>query len=54
MHTIEASLRNADHSDAGVTDSITVDVIGSAGANAGAGATTSPNSSTSAGDGYGY
>ena len=27
-HTIEASLRNADHSDAGPTDSITVTVVG--------------------------
>ncbi|MFB3738769.1 MAG: hypothetical protein ACE14W_07365, partial [Candidatus Velamenicoccus archaeovorus] len=35
MHTIEASLRNADHSDAGVTDTITVQVTGSGAATSG-------------------
>lgn len=53
MHTIEASLRNADHSDAGVTDTITVDVTGSGGSNAGSAVTVSPSGSSSGG-GYGY
>lgn len=48
-HTIEASLRNADHSDAGPTDSITVTVTGTA-------TTTSPSpaASPSSSGGYGY
>ncbi|HYX80281.1 MAG TPA: hypothetical protein VE976_06700 [Actinomycetota bacterium] len=49
QHTIEASLRNADHSDTGVSDSITVTVTGG-------GSTTSGASGSSgrSGGGYGY
>jgi hypothetical protein len=49
MHTIEASLRNADHSDAGPSATITITV-------GGAGGTTSGGTSTSTGGagGYGY
>jgi hypothetical protein len=52
-HTIEASLRNADHSDAGVSASITVIVTGSGG---GASTSGTPSPSLSATDdgGYGY
>ena len=49
-HTIEASLRHADHSSAGVTASITVTVAGAAGAPSSA---PSP-AATSGGTGYGY
>jgi hypothetical protein len=45
-HTIEASLRNADHSSAGATASITVTVTG--------GATSSPTASPSGYGGGGY
>ena len=49
-HTIEASLRNADHSAAGVTDAITVTVSDAAGASSPA-----PSPSTAGGAGsYGY
>jgi hypothetical protein len=48
-HTIRASLRNADHSDAGPADSITVTVTG---ASPGAGASATP--SQGGGHGYGY
>jgi hypothetical protein len=44
-HTIEASLRNADHSDAGPTDQITVTVKGGG---------TEGSSDTTGGHGYGY
>jgi hypothetical protein len=36
-HTIEASLRNADHTDAGPSDEITVTVVGGGGAEADSG-----------------
>jgi len=49
-HTIEASLRNADHSDAGVTDTITVTVA--AGAGNDDGSSQSPNEGTTGGYGY--
>jgi hypothetical protein len=45
QHTIEASLRNADHTSAGPTASITVTVTG--------GATSSPTPSPTGGGGYG-
>jgi hypothetical protein len=45
-HTIEASLRNADHSDAGVSDTITVTVAGSGG--------TGSSPTESPGRDYGY
>jgi hypothetical protein len=48
-HTIEASLRNADHSDAGVSDEITV-AVGGAGAGDGG---ADPGEDTGGG-GYGY
>jgi hypothetical protein len=50
-HTIEASLRNADHSDAGVSTQITVTVSGG-GAGSGGGMTTGATGAT--GRGYGY
>lgn len=43
-HTIEASLRNADHSDAGPTDTITVTVTGASTADAGASPGSTPAS----------
>jgi hypothetical protein len=49
MHTIEASLRNADHSDTGVNTTITVTVSGG-GSNSSGGTTTTG----STGRGYGY
>jgi hypothetical protein len=55
-HTIEASLRNADHSDAGVSTTITVTVSGG-NAGAGGGATTGATGSgggSGGGRGYGY
>jgi hypothetical protein len=51
MHTIEASLRNADHSDAGPSATIQVDVTG-AGAGTTGGTTTSPSASSNGGYGY--
>jgi hypothetical protein len=48
--TIEASLRNADHSDAGVTDTIAVTV--GAGAGNDDGSSPSPNEGTTGGYGY--
>ncbi len=48
QHTIEASLRNADHSDAGASDTITVTVTG--GATSGTGSETGGDS----GGGRGY
>ena len=54
MHTIEASLRNADHSDTGVSTTISVDVSGgSAGSQAGSqgGSSTGASGPSS---GYGY
>jgi hypothetical protein len=50
-HTIEASLRNADHSDTGVNTTITVDVTGTAN---GIGATGATGGSSGGGGGYGY
>jgi hypothetical protein len=50
-HTIEASLRNADHSDAGPTDTITVTVSANSGTSTG-GATG--GSGSMGGGGYGY
>jgi hypothetical protein len=47
-HTIEARLRNADHSDAGVTDTITVTVA------SGGGTGTGSPSPSGGGNGYGY
>ena len=53
MHTIEASLRNADHSDAGVSATIQVNVTSAgAGTTGTGGATTSPSASSSGGYGY--
>ncbi len=49
QHTIEASLRNADHSDTGVSTTISVTVSGT-GANSGGTST----GSTGSGGGYGY
>jgi hypothetical protein len=49
-HTIEASLRNADHSDAGPSDTITVTVSANGGASTGGGAT----GGSMGGGGYGY
>jgi hypothetical protein len=58
MHTIEASLRNADHSDTGVSTTISVDVSGgSAGSQAGSQTGSNAGSSTGASGpskGYGY
>jgi hypothetical protein len=54
-HTIEASLRNADHSDAGVTDTITVTVGTGSGTASNADGDASPSRSEDAtGGGYGY
>lgn len=58
-HTIEESLRNADHSDTGVSASITVIVTGSGGGASTSGTSTpspipSPSSSPTTGGGYGY
>jgi hypothetical protein len=53
MHTIEASLRNADHSDAGPHTSITVTVSGS-GAGSSTTGTGSSGGSGSGSSGYGY
>lgn len=58
-HTIEASMRNADHSDTGVSASITVIVTGSDRGASTSGTSTpspmpSPSSSPTAGGGYGY
>ncbi len=54
-HTIEASLRNADHSAAGATDSITLTISGT-GSSAGAATSGGPTASASGsgGRGYGY
>jgi hypothetical protein len=49
MHTIEASLRNADHSDAGVSTTITVTVSGGGSSGSGGATTSGPT-----GRGYGY
>jgi hypothetical protein len=52
-HTIEASLRNADHSDAGVTDTITVTVGAGTATDAGGDAPSpSPSEETTGGFGY--
>lgn len=54
MHTIEASLRNADHSDTGVSATISVDVSGgSAGSQAGSQSGSSTGASGPS-KGYGY
>jgi hypothetical protein len=50
-HTIEASLRHADHTAVGPTASITVTVTGSAGAGGGS---TSPMPTSPSSSGYGY
>ena len=52
-HTIEASLRNADHSDTGVNTSITVDVTGTANGIGTSGASGSSGGG-GGGGGYGY
>lgn len=58
MHTIEASLRNADHSDAGVSATVSVNVSGgAAGSQAGSQTGSQAGSSTGASGpskGYGY
>jgi len=59
MHTIEASLRNADHSDAGVSATISVDVTGGGTAGSQAGGATGSQAGSSTGasgpsKGYGY
>ena len=51
MHTIEASLRNADHSDTGVSTTISVDVSGGAAGSQGGGSSTGASGPTK---GYGY
>ncbi len=52
-HTIEASLRNADHSDAGVTDTITVTVGSGTATDAGDDSPApSPSEGTTGGSGY--
>jgi hypothetical protein len=51
MHTIEASLRNADHSDAGVTATVSVDVSGGGQAGSQAGSSSGAGGPSS---GYGY
>jgi len=54
-HTIEASLRNADHSDAGVSTSITITVSdGGSGMNGGTGNNGGSGSGSGSGGGYGY
>jgi hypothetical protein len=54
-HTIEASLRHADHSDTGVNTTISVVVSGGSAAKSTTGATGSMSSSGSTGSrGYGY
>jgi hypothetical protein len=52
-HTIEASLRNADHSDAGVTDTVTV-TVGSGTADDAGGDSPAPSPSEGTTGGYGY
>jgi hypothetical protein len=52
-HTIEASLRNADHSDAGVTDTITV-TVGSGTANDAGDDSPAPSPSEGTTGGFGY
>ena len=59
MHTIEASLRNADHSDTGVSATISVDVSGGGAAGSQTGGTTGSQAGSSTGAsgpsrGYGY
>jgi hypothetical protein len=54
QHTIEASLRHADHSAVGPTDSITVTVSGGAGATTGSTSPMPTSPSSSGGYGYGY
>jgi len=54
MHTIEASLRNADHSDTGVNTTITVNVSASAGGSAGTSGSGGGTTTGSTGRGYGY
>jgi hypothetical protein len=55
QHTIQASLRNADHSAAGPTDSITVTVEGSASSGSMSTNNGTPTPSPSSGGGhYGY
>lgn len=51
MHTIEASLRNADHSDTGVSATISVEVGGGAAGSQGGG---SPTGASGPSKGYGY
>jgi hypothetical protein len=53
-HTIEASLRNADHSPAGASTSITVVVSGGGTATGSVGADTPGPSGSGGGRGYGY
>ncbi len=53
-HTIEASLRNADHSDAGVSTQITVTVSGGNGGSAGASGSGDGMTTGTTGRGYGY
>jgi hypothetical protein len=52
-HTIEASLRNADHSDAGVADTITV-TVGSGTANAAGDDSPAPSPSEGTTGGFRY
>jgi hypothetical protein len=67
MHTIEASLRNADHSDAGVSATVSVDVSGGGSAGSQAGSQSgsqsgmqsgsqagSPTGASGSRGGYGY
>lgn len=51
MHTIEASLRNADHSDTGVSATVSVDVSGGGAAGSQAGSSTGASGPSR---GYGY
>jgi hypothetical protein len=53
-HTIEASLRNADHSAAGADDTITVMVTGGASGTGSGSCGVTPSGGSSSGGGYGY
>ena len=54
MHTIEASLRNADHSDTGVSTTISVDVSGGGSPGSQAGSQGGSNGAGGSSSGYGY
>ena len=54
MHTIEASLRNADHSDAGVSTTVSVDISGGGQAGSQAGSQGGSAGAGGSSSGYGY